>query len=257
MHYPTLCYNSSMETGLDILESKKQAKIAIVISLLVLVIYKIWKFSLREFGLHPLFDYYTYEFLSSVYRTLGAFFCGGLAYKLYKKPTRRVLYKNNYNLSFAKYLPFAFLIISILIITKDISILSLDFLFEVLINIPVGFFEELSFRALLFVGLCAYVKKGHAIIISSFIFSLWHFDVGPQTFTNYFFLFMVGVTFSLFYLVGTSLLHLSLFHSIYDMIVIGLTSDLSIGELFNLHLLWIISPVVLVSIMKFYKKRLY
>ncbi|MFA6239042.1 MAG: CPBP family intramembrane glutamic endopeptidase [Bacteriovorax sp.] len=98
------------------------------------------------------------------------------------------------------------------------------FFFEFFFNMSVGAFEEIFFRGIILVGLSQYFKPMASIVLSSLLFSLWHFDV-VSTYVNYIDIFVWSIYASLCFMYGASLLSLILFHYLWDLVFFGFGWD--------------------------------
>jgi membrane protease YdiL (CAAX protease family) len=96
-----------------------------------------------------------------------------------------------------------------------------SFKLEIFFNFFTGTFEEIFFRGIILVGIAQYLKPVPSILLSAFLFAIWHYDVVNYPF-EYFHLFAWGVYAGFCYLYGSSLLSLSLFHFLWDQIYFGL-----------------------------------
>lgn len=202
--------------------SKNQARLSIVLSLGILILYKVFKWYLRSgVGLDPYRDYLTFETYNTCFRAFGAIVCILFCYFVYKK--REALYEliNKKIISFLSFYIFLFILAKILFHEyKGINLKS--FHIELYFNIFTGLFEEFAFRGMLFSGLCYFLDFKKSAIISSIIFSLWHYDV-----YNYIYpfiaLFTTSLLFSFLFHYRASLLLLSFFHFLQDQIHFGVS----------------------------------
>ncbi len=202
----------------EIIGSKSTAQKALIWGLVLLVIYKIWKWFLRAaLDLHPIADYMVYEGLSTIFRFVGAVASIILVLRYYKiKDALFNLKKWDPNIKFIIF----FIIGKILLffvfhnaVVKGSS----SVMFEFVVNFIVGFWEEFSFRGLLLVGFVSFMGPKKALILSSLIFSLWHFDVSHYV-IDFVSLFFWGIIFGALYITGSSLVILSIMHFIWDWI---------------------------------------
>jgi membrane protease YdiL (CAAX protease family) len=96
-----------------------------------------------------------------------------------------------------------------------------QFSWELPINLFTGISEEFVFRGMIFIGLWKFLGRWKALLISSFYFAIWHYDV-TQDLLGLTAIFFAGCFFSLAFSSGASLLTLSIFHFVYDQIHFGL-----------------------------------
>lgn len=203
-------------------KSNTRANLALFISILMFIGYKTWKWYLRNEGINPNDDYIKYEALSTLFRLFGGIVCIASAFILYSD--RASLYKSkNRSLFFLQFF-FVLGFYILKIFTVDATISSFRFQLELPINLTVGFFEEGLFRALLLAGLARYMKINTAVVLSAVIFSLFHFDV-IDGYNDYFRIFISGINFALLYILGASILELSLLHFAWDQIVYSITGN--------------------------------
>lgn len=204
----------------ELFESNKKANLAIFISVFMALAYKGWKWYLRnKMGLDPSLDYLTYEVYSTGFRYFGAFVCLVSAYFLHVSKDNLLKGQGMFF-----YLPLILFPIGYLVIKSqilDFSFSSIRFLQELPINLAVGFWEEGAFRALLFAGLCRHMKVSFALIVSGVLFSAWHFDVYSNLWA-FVEIFLISSCYTLIYVLGASVLQLSLLHFVWDQIHFGL-----------------------------------
>ncbi len=204
----------------DLFESNKKANLAIFISVFIALAYKGWKWYLRnKMGFDPSQDYFTYEIYSTGFRYFGAFVCLASAYFLHASKDNLLKGQGKFI-----YVPLILFPIGYLVIQSQIlgfSFSNLRFLQELPINLAVGFWEEGAFRALLFAGFCRYMKVPWALIVSGVLFSAWHFDVYSNLWA-FVEIFLISSCFTLIYVLGASVLQLSLMHFVWDQIHFGL-----------------------------------
>ena len=98
------------------------------------------------------------------------------------------------------------------------------FIFELFFNLTTGTFEEVFFRGLILIGLSQYLKPFQSIILTSAIFSLWHYDVVSHP-IEYLNIFIWSLYAGYCFLNGASLLSLALFHFFWDQIIFGFYWD--------------------------------
>lgn len=209
-----------MRNFTNLFETNKKANLAICISLFMALAYKGWKWYLRnKLGLSPTQDYLTYEIFSTGFRYFGAFVCLFSAYILHARKDN--LLKEQGKFIYIPLILFPLGCFALKSQIQEVSFSAIMFLQELPINLAVGFWEEGAFRALLFAGMCRYMKVPWALIISGILFSAWHLDVysNPWAFIE---IFLISGSFTLFYVLGASILQLSLIHFIWDQIHFGL-----------------------------------
>lgn len=203
----------------DLYNSNKDANTALLLSVLMAISYKAWKWYLRDIvNLDPIHDYFNYETYSTFFRYFGAVICLVTAYNLHNDKSN--LLKTNSRLVFFPLLlfPLGFFVIKSHLF--GFSFLYVKFMQELPINFGVGFWEESLFRGLLFTSLCRYMKTSYAVIFSGLLFTAWHFDldISLQEFVG---IFLVSYYFTLIYILGASIFQISVLHFIWDQIHFG------------------------------------
>lgn len=236
----------------NLFESNKKANLAIFISIFMAVAYKIWKWYLRnKMGLDPSQDYLTYEIFSTGFRYLGAFVCLLSAYFLHVSKDNLLKGQGKFI-----YVPLILFPMGYLLIKNQMlgfSFSSVRFLQELPINLAVGFWEEGAFRALLFAGFCRYMRVPWALILSGVLFSAWHFDVYSNIIA-FVEIFLISSCITLIYVLGASVLQLSIMHFVWDQIHFGLIwGQGTYGHVIRIYEL----VVLLVLSLVIYSKKFY
>jgi membrane protease YdiL (CAAX protease family) len=213
----------------SIFKSKRHAQILVGAGILLIIAFKFWKFYLRSYmGLDPSADYLLYETLSTIFRALNSIFgialCvwGYAQFKTYSKGINR-----SAQLIFFVY-PIAYFLIRYIF---NNLIGAPNFSAELVFNVFTGISEEFLFRGMILAGLWQLIGFWPGAILSSTIFSAWHFDVGGDAF-NYLSLFFASLVYSFGFASGVGLITLSMVHFIGDQIFYGLQwgSATSIAE---------------------------
>lgn len=213
--------------------------------------------------------------------------CGitlSLVYKLYKMSAPFVLGENNYHLNqiyysiyrlvigisifayiyykekisfkfkkFFNIMAFSYLILTFLIkyyFYSGFKFHSSIFIFESSTNFCVGLFEEAIFRLLIFKSLREILDIKKAVIISSLIFSLWHFDVYGFDLVSYIGAFTFGIFMAIFYEYSQNILYSVIIHAMFDILWSGLYWNLEYNprETLSLAALEIIFAIGLVKL---------
>jgi membrane protease YdiL (CAAX protease family) len=226
----------------------KNSKRALLISLALIFFYKLWKIIVKEYlGVVPSEDYYLYEGLNTAYRYFGAILSVYLC-------AQWVIDKT---LVFSKKIDrYSWLLILYLVIYFSyraffsIKPTSYEiFIFEFIVNFSVGFFEEYAFRGLLLLSLIKFMGTPVAIIISSVIFSIWHYDVYPKELFPYLLAFLFSVNMSLLVVLKRSLFQLAIFHFLFDQIYFN-----TFGVP-NKYELWLVLEVLLMVMIFLFKRN--
>lgn len=203
------------------LESYIPNKSLLIYGLLGVILYKIWKFliiHLIPFP-NPTLRYYLEQTFFTLYRL---FISIGGAYLLSKY---FVNFKNEWKIGGDRYFKTNFFILIPLWFFIHIFLLGFtpdqtQFIWELFFNIFTGSFEEIFFRGLILVGFSQYISPRKSLILSSLLFSIWHFDVFSNP-ADYLASFLFGMYLGLCYLHGTTLLSLILVHFLWDQVVFG------------------------------------
>jgi len=203
----------------SIFKSKRHAQILVGAGILLIIAFKFWKFYLRSYmGLDPSADYLLYETLSAIFRALNSIFGIALCawgYAQFKTHIKCI--NRSTQLIFFVY-PIAYFLIRC--IFNDL-VGAPNFSVEIVFNVFTGISEEFLFRGLIFAGLWQLIGFWPGVILSSVIFSAWHFDVGGGVF-NYLSLFFASLVYSFGFTSGVGLITLSMVHFLWDQIFYGL-----------------------------------
>ena len=170
--------------------------------------------------MNPIEGYLSFQLYCSFFRALSICLGSVVLSLVYRVNTDSFLgIKSKVGILFLPYLIFYF---AIHLLSFTPSLLKLEyFLYEIFFNIFVGFFEEIIFRGLIFLGLYRWLGFWRASLITSFLFALWHLDVISDK-LDYIYLFTFSIVFCLAMAKGVSLLILSIVHFLIDQIHYGL-----------------------------------
>jgi membrane protease YdiL (CAAX protease family) len=205
-----------MMTKSDIsFESKDNYKL-IFGGIVLAIVYKFWKLFCGNFT----HNYFIEQILFSFFRIAASV----VAFELLKKQNDSfvglILFKEKVkSISFIlSYVFFVFIVYYFLFdsFTFQIKI----FAFEMVINSIVGVFEELLFRGLLFLSFRKKIGFFFSLFLSSFIFSIWHYDV-VSNWSNYISIFTFGVFACVLLENGFGFISLIFMHAAYDLIHYG------------------------------------
>lgn len=199
---------------------RTEAKQMVFWSVVLCMTYKVWKLINRAY-LHndPIADYIQYEEFNTIYRFLGTLIGFWLIRIYYQssQDTFRLIHSWKSFLVEILY-PVGFGLMVFVI--DDVEWHWFRFKTELPFNFFTGFFEEFAMRGLLFVGLLQLLGLRKAILTSSLLFSLWHYDVYQQL-ESYISTFLVGVIMATLYAEGSSLVSLALNHFVWDQFAYG------------------------------------
>ena len=216
------------------IRSAFHAKALVLAGILMSVTYKIGKYLLwSEFKIDPTDDYYEWQFYCTVYRILGAVFGFMLIRWAYSNFEREIKLGNPtlFTINLLLIIPLLFVLRAHYF---DYTIVPIHFYWELFFNSFTGLFEEAAFRGMLFAGLAYFTGISRAAFISSFIFSIWHLDTTTNI-NSLLIIFILGMFDSYSYYLGASLMSLSLFHFLWDQVVLGIDWNpiSNISENFN------------------------
>lgn len=238
------------------LKEEANAKHLLILGLIVIILYKVWKNFIIGFhdsssslGVYYYFDQTGF----SVYRALAS------ALGLFLIQKNYVNFKAEFLIGHKK--------IALLNIFSLVLFLGLNLTFkggfifrishfskELFFNFLTGSFEEIIFRGILLVVFARYFRPMKSIFISSLLFSLWHYDVVSSGF-EYVIIFLWSCVTGLSYYVGASLLSLIIVHFLWDQIHFGFYWDTMPGLISSVYafLLCLMSIVFFIFLyMSFY-----
>lgn len=235
------------------LKNNHADKNILFLGILGIVIYKIWKYVVSLFLPYgeSSFNYYAEQSLYTFYRIIATLIGAFLLGKFYKEIKSELGFgaKKYYLANFLVLIPFWFLIHYLFV---DSKFYLSSFKFELVFNLFTGSFEEIFFRGLILVGLSQYFNKFKSILMSSLIFTIWHYDVVNYQ-LDYLAIFIFSIYFGLCYLNGSSLLSLVLIHFLWDQVVFGFYWG-RIGNLndYQTSNIILIADIILTSSFTFY-----
>lgn len=236
----------------ELFKSKKHAVWSIVLSLVILLVYKYYKYALKNHFFTFDDDYLVRETFHTFYRIFssvtGVLICAWV-YKSVRPMIQKE--KRSFWFFFFSYLTAYALVYSS---THSFAFSSLtSFSWEAFFNIFTGLSEEYQFRGLLLGGIAYFVKPIWSIFISSLIFSLWHIDVyqEPVALLSIFFFSLV---FSQGYRLGFSLFGIAMIHFLVDQFHFGFSwSD---GHAYHNYFMIFLNLITVIVLEKFRTKPL-
>jgi membrane protease YdiL (CAAX protease family) len=203
----------------EVIKSKKHAVIGIIICLVTILIYKYFKYYMRNFYLSQEESYLIKETAYTLFRAFSSIIGVMTCWWSYKSVKFMVKKDKLPVWTFYTIFLVIYFILKILCYKFDFHSIT-TFAYEGFFNIFTGISEEYLFRGLLMAGL-AYLMNVHlAIFLSSFIFTIWHIDV-VQSYYSLIDIMAFSYVFSYAYRKGHSLFSLSIFHFLIDQIHFG------------------------------------
>lgn len=198
----------------------------LILGIAGIILYKVWKKVSMAFPLIETDNFYLYsQSLNTVYRILATVI-GFIFIKKYFCDYKRELRLDRFLLINALLVIPLYFLSRYMLFSFGFKFNS--FLIEIPFNFFTGTFEEILFRAFIMIGLMRFMKPIWAILLSSLLFSLWHYDVVGY-WPEYILIFLWGVYAGLSYLWGASLLSLCLFHFLWDQVFFGFSWEFPQG----------------------------
>ena len=202
-------------------KSKPHALFALFFGCVFAIAYKMWKhYLLTSLKLDPETNYYNFQFLCTVFRVATTLLSCSIAIFLFRKFRALWTRSNSEMLLVLSLYPIAFFIFKNLALTLDETPLR-HFGYELFFNFFAGTSEELIFRALILTALWNFLSFWQAAILSSALFSAFHYDV-VSGYWDYLFLFSWSLVFSVAFAGRVGLLALCMIHFLWDQIHFGL-----------------------------------
>ncbi len=202
------------------LKSRKHAWIILLVSIVALLAYKLWKAYLRDgLSLDPTDNYLQYETFSTSFRILNSIIGVAISYWAFSGRSRLTGIGNRKVFILLLIYVAASPLIRSFFFNSGTASLN-QFLTELPFNIFTGISEEFLFRGMMLAGLWYLSNFWIASIFSSLFFSLWHLDVTnvPLDLIN---LFLASLVYCLGFQAGVSLFGLSIIHFTWDQIHYG------------------------------------
>lgn len=232
-----------------VMKSKHHAIFIVIAGLIFALAYKIWKFYLRNYlGLDPSQNYFEYEELNTLFRIVNSIFAIGACLICYTN-RRKLFLGENTQVRIALLLyPLVYLCIKVLFG----NIMSAPYFFdELIINIFVGISEELIFRGCVFGGLWLVIGFWPGCILSSFLFSIWHFDV-VSTSLDFIYIFFASLVYVFGFVAQGGLFMLFISHFLWDQICYGIqwAIPITMAEKITLMVIDVIVILIIQSLMR-------
>jgi membrane protease YdiL (CAAX protease family) len=206
---------------MEYLKSRKYAILFIVVSIGFALLYKGWKYYLRNtVGLDPVRDYFAYELFNTYFRVMNSFI--GMGFCWFGFANRKCLFgvgERRIAGIFLVYLLLFFLLKALFCGFPSFS--WSRFSIELFFNLFTGISEEFLFRGMLLIGLVYFLGFWKAAVLAAAFFSLFHIDINPDP-IYLLSLFTIALVYSLGFASGGSLLILSGIHFLWDQVVYGL-----------------------------------